>query len=292
MSSSSNRRSFLLLIWITSRPSHWIKNIVVFAVPLFGFVLDFQTLLHTGLAFLLFCMTASGVYIINDVLDRDVDRKNPMKQDRPIASGELSVVSAISVAVILFIISLSAGFWYDLVLGGILLGYIVLQQLYSVWFKHLPIIDLLVIALGFVLRVLSGTITSGTYASSWLLLAVGLLALFLGIEKRKSELTLLPTGKSRFVLKHYTKNLLDQMKPVVTSSALVVYILWALEGPRSDWMLLTVPFVIYGIFRYQYLAGQYEKGQDPIKLFISSPSLVLSVVFWALTGLLILYVTT
>jgi len=244
------------------------------------------------LTFILFCLAASSIYTINDILDREKDRQNPLKKHRPIAAGKLSIKTGIIAAILLSTVSLSAGYRYAPTLGLILLCYILLQISYSLWLKRRPIIDLLVISAGFVLRVLSGTVTADTYASSWLLLSMGLLALFLGIEKRKAELQHLPGGNSRSVLHHYSLSLLSRMESITASAALIVYTLWALEGPRSDWMLLTVPFVVYGIFRYQLLSEDGEQGEDPADLFLKSPSLMLTVLLWGIGSLTILLLTT
>ncbi len=288
----TNMVTQLELLWTTFRPVQWIKNLVVFAVPVFGLVLDPEVLLDTGLTFILFCLAASSIYTINDILDREKDRQNPLKKHRPIAAGKLSIKTGIIAAILLSTVSLSAGYRYAPTLGLILLCYILLQISYSLWLKRRPIIDLLVISAGFVLRVLSGTVTADTYASSWLLLSMGLLALFLGIEKRKAELQHLPGGNSRSVLHHYSLSLLSRMESITASAALIVYTLWALEGPRSDWMLLTVPFVVYGIFRYQLLSEDGEQGEDPADLFLKSPSLMLTVLLWGIGSLTILLLTT
>ena len=273
------------------RPHHWVKNVVVLAAPLFALALDLGSLLRVGWAFVAFSITASAFYLINDVRDIEEDRKHPVKQHRPIAAGLVPIPLALSVAAVLLTAGLFGSYvvapWLALTIGA----YAFIQAGYNLGLKEEPIIDIMVIAGGFVLRALGGAAAAGVPASGWFILCIGLLAFFLGIEKRKAELREVGNDEeTRSVLKDYSLSWLRRMESVVTASALMAYALWTLEGADTLWMLATLPFVAYAIFRYQYLSENGE-GETPEKALVGDPAMLMASVCWGALSLLILLAT-
>ena len=270
------------------RPRHWIKNSVVVAAPLFALVTDPAALLRVGWAVVAFSMTASAFYLINDVWDVEKDRQHPVKQHRPIAAGVVPVSVALGVAGGLLVMALAGSVVVAPWLAAVIGAYAFVQLAYNVTLKARPILDVMAVAGGFVLRALGGATAAAVPVSGWFLLCVGLLAFFLGIEKRKAELRAVgAAASSRKVLHDYTLPWLRRMESVVTSSALMAYALWTLEGADTPWMLATVPFVIYSIFRYQHLSEQ-GNGETPVDVLTRDPGLLGAIVAWAACVLLIL----
>jgi 4-hydroxybenzoate polyprenyltransferase len=270
------------------RPHHWVKNVVVSAAPLFALALDLGSLLRVGWAFVAFSMTASAFYLINDVRDIEEDREHPVKQHRPIAAGLVPIPLALGTAAVLLGAGLAGSYvvapWLALTIGA----YAFIQAGYNLGLKEQPIIDIMVIAGGFVLRALGGAAAAGVPASGWFILCIGLLAFFLGIEKRKAELREVGEEKTRSVLQVYSLSWLRRMESVVTAGALVTYALWTLEGSNTQWMGLTIPFVMYAIFWAQHLA-EGGKGEKPETDFFTDTRILLSVTFWAITSILIIF---
>lgn len=271
------------------RPHHWVKNVVVFAAPLFALAVDLGSLLRVGWAFVAFSMTASAFYLINDVRDIEEDRKHPVKQHRPIAAGLIPIPLALSAAAVLLAAGLVGSYvvapWLALTIGA----YAFIQAGYNLGLKEQPIIDIMVIAGGFVLRALGGAAAAGVPASGWFILCIGLLAFFLGIEKRKAELREVgEEEETRSVLQEYSLSWLRRMESVVTASALMAYALWTLEGADTPWMLATLPFVAYAIFRYQYLSDK-GNGERPEVLLLKDRGIVISVISWSVSSLIILF---
>lgn len=266
------------------RPRQWSKNLIVFAAPLFAFSFDRQSLSGSLLAFVLFCCTSSSFYLFNDIIDREADRCHPIKRERPIAAGLIGVPEAMGIAIVLLGISLAIGWRNSPDLGLTILGYAVLQFAYNFRLKRIVILDIVAIAIGFVLRAYAGAVAAGIVLSSWFLLCTAMLALFLGIEKRKAELRLVKIvesqggmAKKRAVLQRYSLPLLHRMESVVTTGAIMSYALWSagprLGGASTPWMLLTLPLVIYGIFRYQLLGDPEEIARrNPTKVERGGPS--------------------
>jgi decaprenyl-phosphate phosphoribosyltransferase len=254
------------------RPRQWTKNVVVFAAPLFAFSVNWQSIFGSWLAFILFCCASSSFYLINDIVDVESDRRHPVKCKRPIASGLVSIPTAIAMAIILLGGALTIGWMYNTFLGLILLSYAVLQVAYNLKLKHTALLDIVAIAFGFVLRACSGGAATGITLSPWFLLCTAMLALFLGIEKRKAELRLskIKGGKTRAVLHRYSLPLLTRMESTVTTGTLMSYALWSsgpiVQGASTSWMLLTLPFVLYGIFRYQLLSDPQQKSHHNVDL--------------------------
>lgn len=270
------------------RPHHWVKNVVVLAAPLFALALDLGSLLRVGWAFVAFSMTASAFYLINDVRDIEEDRKHPVKQHRPIAAGLVPIPLALSTAAVLLTAGLVGSYvvapWLALTIGA----YAFIQAGYNLGLKEQPIIDIMVIAGGFVLRALGGATAAGVPASGWFILCIGLLAFFLGIEKRKAELREVgEEEETRSVLQEYSLSWLRRMEGVVTASALMAYALWTLEGADTQWMLLTLPLVAYTIFRYQYLS-ENGRGESPEKVLVGDLPILTSTLLWCFISILIL----
>ncbi len=271
------------------RPHHWVKNVVVLAAPLFALALDLGSLLRVGWAFIAFSMTASAFYLINDVRDIEEDRKHPVKQHRPIAAGLVPIPLALGSAAVLLTAGVVGSYvvapWLALTIGA----YAFIQAGYNLGLKEQPIIDIMVIAGGFVLRALGGAAAAGVPASGWFILCIGLLAFFLGIEKRKAELREVgeEEEKRRLSLQEYSLPWLRRMESVVTASALMAYALWTLEGAGTPWMLATLPFVAYAIFRYQYLTANGE-GEKPEETLVRDSGIFIAALLWGISALLIL----
>jgi 4-hydroxybenzoate polyprenyltransferase len=279
------------------RPGQWTKNLFVLAGLLFGRrLLDPGSVLAAAAAFVIFCALSSAVYLFNDVMDHDVDRAHPLKSRRPIASGELSVRIALSTALILGVAALAAAVLIRPMLAVVAGSYLLLLFAYSIWLKHVVIVDVLTIAAGFVLRAVAGAVAVSVPISQWLLVCTTLLALFLVLSKRRHELTLLAGGATehRRILQEYSPYLLDQMVGVVTASTLVAYAIYSTSAETAerlgtDRLGLTIPFVLYGIFRYLYLVHQKRGGGSPAELLLADRPLLVCVALWAAIVVLILY---
>ena len=283
-------------LFIAMRPKQWIKNGLIFAALVFDqqlFVRD--PLLRTIAGFFLLCMGASAVYLINDLADLEQDRNHPVKRNRPLPAGLLSVNIARVAAVVLFILAPRIGFELNTTFGVILLSYMVLNIFYSFWLKHVPIIDVMVLSTGFVLRVALGValITVQRF-SPWLYMCTTLLALFIGFGKRRSEMVLLADNANshRRVLDGYTIPLLDQILVIVSGMTIIAYSLYTFSAenlPDNNSMMLTIPFVLYGIFRYLYLINVENAGGAPEELVLTDKPLMATFVFWGVSAVAILY---
>ena len=294
---SAAERSTAANLIVSVRPGEWTKNLFVFAGLLFGQRLtDPLAVKRAGLAFLIFCALAGVVYLVNDVADRDRDRQHPRKRNRPIASGALSVPTALGAAALLTACGLGAAWWLGRDFFAVAAGYLLLLVLYSGPLKHIVIIDVLTIAIGFVLRVAAGAVAIGVPISQWLLICTILLALFLGLSKRRHEIVLLADGAigHRRILEEYSPYLLDQMIGVVTASTLMAYILYATSHETAEkfgtsLLGLTIPFPLYGIFRYLYLVHRKEGGGSPAELLLNDRPLLACVALWAVGVAVIIY---
>lgn len=280
------------------RPRQWTKNLLVFAGLIFSRGLHEPGLVaRSGLAFALFCLLSGGVYLINDVVDAERDRAHPQKRHRPVASGRLPEGIALVAGVGFLIGTAAAGFLLSSPFGMVAAAYAVLLTAYSAGFKHVVIVDTLIIAGGFVLRALAGVIVLGIEPSYWLLLCTILLALFLTFGKRRHELLALEAGATdhRPILSEYTPQLLDQMIAVVTASTLMAYALYTM-APETHVRLgtarlpLTIPFVLYGIFRYLYLLYRHDLGGNPSEHFLTDRALLVDVALWGAAVIVVLYV--
>ncbi len=290
-------REMLKSIIREMRPRQWAKNVFIFAALVFDEQLtQKEPLLRTIAGFILLCLISSAVYIMNDVADVESDRQHPTKRNRPIAAGQLSVPLALVLAVAMAAFALAAGFALEPAFGWIITLYFVINLLYSLWLKHKPIIDVMIIAAGFVLRVAAGVaLIEVTRFSPWLYVCTTLLALIIGFGKRRAEIILLADGANahRKVLDGYTIGFLDQLIVVVSATTIMAYSLYtfsALNLPSNHLMMLTIPFVIYGVFRYLYLIHVEDAGGAPEELILSDRPLLATLVLWGLLAVVILYI--
>ncbi len=296
-SSSRPRRSTAVSLVASCRPEQWTKNLFVFAALLFAKRLeDSHAVMLAVEAFVIFCALSSAVYLFNDIADRETDRAHPVKRLRPIASGALSTGLAGTAGVLLGGGGLVAAWAVAPALGMTAGAYLALQVLYSVFLKHVVILDALAIASGFVLRAVAGGVAIPVPVSNWLLACTTLLALFLALAKRRHELTALADGATRHrpILEEYSPYLLDQMIAVVTASAVVAYAAYTTSPETSaklgtDRLALTIPFVLYGVFRYLYLVHRKDGGGNPSTLLLTDAPLLGCVVLWALAVVALLY---
>jgi 4-hydroxybenzoate polyprenyltransferase len=280
----------------TMRPKQWLKNGFIFAAIIFDKqLLTLEPLLNTIAGFFLLGIGASAVYFINDLADLEQDRLHPKKRFRPMASGALPLAVGRVMAVTFLIVALGAGFALNTNFGIIISIYLIMNFFYSFWLKHVPIIDVLVLASGFVLRVGAGValITVERF-SPWLYVCTSLLALFIGLGKRRSELVLLAEGANthRRVFDHYTVPFLDQLIIIVSSTTVIAYSLYTFSAenlPNNHLMMLTIPFVIYGIFRYLYLINIEDAGGAPEELVFSDWPLLATIFLWGVASAGILY---
>jgi 4-hydroxybenzoate polyprenyltransferase len=298
ISESTPRTSPLPLALIKAlRPTQWIKNFFVFAPAIFAKeIFEWPVAWRVVAGFAVFCAVSSATYLLNDVVDRENDRAHPIKRFRPIASGQVAPPVAVGISLALALLGLAAAAVLDLAFAGVALTYLVFTLSYSLYLKHVVLLDVMFLAAGFVLRVGGGAIIAGVEASEWLLLCTLLLALFLGFSKRRHELTLLEGGAAghRRVLEHYSPELLDQMLVIVASSAILCYILYTVWPSTVDkfhtrHLIYTVPFVIYGIFRYFYLIHQRGSGGDPTGALLTDRPLLANVLLWAVVAVVVIY---
>jgi 4-hydroxybenzoate polyprenyltransferase len=288
-------RSLALLISL--RPGQWSKNLVIFAGLIFGQRLfDIAAVIDAVSAFAVFCVLSGAVYLVNDIADRESDRQHPLKAHRPIASGALSVPLAAAVAVALGAGGLAIAFIIGPSFAAVAAAYLLLQLMYSFLLKHIVIIDVLTIAIGFVLRAAAGAVAVQVEISHWLLVCTILLALFIALAKRRHEIVLLSSDavNHRPSLGEYSAYLLDQMIGVVTASTLIAYVFYTISPETqakfgTAWLGSTIPFPLYGIFRYLYLVHQREGGGSPADLLLTDGPLLACVALWALTVALIIY---
>ncbi|MEW6284669.1 MAG: decaprenyl-phosphate phosphoribosyltransferase [Chloroflexota bacterium] len=282
----------------TMRPRQWIKNGFVFFALIFDKQL-FQTepFLRTLEGFVLFCLISSAVYLFNDIADIEADRIHPEKRHRPLAAGKLHISVAFAAAVILALAALAFGYWLAPAFAGVLAAYFVINLLYSRWLKHIPILDVLIIAAGFVLRVAAGVmlITVERF-SPWLYMITVLFSLYLGLGKRRAEISLLAQGAGahRKVLDGYTLPLLDQYITIVSGTTIVAYSLYTFSAPNlpeNHSMMLTIPFVVYGIFRYLQLIQIGNAGGSPEEVALTDRPLQVTVLLWGLAVIAIFYLT-
>jgi len=297
--SEQPRRGPVLALLAALRPKQWIKNLFVFGPLLFSRRMrEFTTDLRALTAFVLFCLASSAVYILNDVMDVEADRQHPRKRFRPIAAGEISRSSALTLALLLVVVVLICSLLLSPVFAALILTYMVLNTAYSLGLKQVVIIDVMIIGAGFVLRVLGGAAAIGVSPSHWLVLCTILLSVFLGFTKRRAELTLLQDKASdhREVLYRYSPAFLDQMVSVVTAATLMCYILYTVDARtlrvvtgESRGLLLTVPFVMYGIFRYLYVVYRLERGGSPTTALLHDKMLLACIALWALLCMAVIY---
>jgi 4-hydroxybenzoate polyprenyltransferase len=285
------------LLLVSLRPEQWTKNLLVLAGVVFGGrLLEVSAVAIAAAAFAIFCALSGAVYLFNDIADRDADQNHPLKRERPIASGQLATTTAGAAGVILGAGGIAAAFAIGTQFGIIAATYVAALLLYSAALKHVVILDVLMIAAGFVLRAVAGAVAVDVPIGHWLLVCTTLLALFLALSKRRHELVLLADGATdhRRILEEYSPYLLDQMIGVVTSSTLIAYTVYA-TSPDTAARLgtgklgLTIPFVLYGIFRYLYLVHQKRGGGSPAAMLLTDRPLLGCVALWAASVIALLY---
>lgn len=287
-----------VLILKSMRPKQWTKNLLIFAPLVFSEGLSqIPSLLNSGLSFWVFCLLSGAVYIMNDLIDLDQDKHHPLKCMRPLASGALSPrIAVFAVAIILILAAVISIAFLNLNFIVTAAGYLILQIAYSTFLKHVVIIDVFCIAAGFLLRVIAGAEAIDVIFSTWLLFCTILLSLFLALSKRRHELILLEDDAihHRKILFEYSPDLLDQMISIVTTTTLIAYILYTISEETiskfgTDRLKYTVPFVLYGIFRYLYLIHQKNEGGSPEKVLLNDRPILYTVLLYAATACLIIY---
>lgn len=318
---SLTRTGYLLLK--SARPRQWIKNLAVFAALFFSGFLFFDPVdgipyfFRVLLAFVVFCFTTSAVYIINDVVDAEADRNHPFKKKRPIASGELAVQTALVAAgislAVAFLLSLSFGWFFWL----LLIGYVLMQFGYATTFKHIPIVDVSVIATGFLIRVYAGAVVVNLHMSVWFLLTVISASLFIAVAKRQSERTLLAglgtdeIGATRKILKHYSNRLLDQFTSMFATATWLTFALFTFQSPVEEvrpnvlsslyiilprtlqsqkLLMLSLPLVIFIVMRYLQLVYEGNKGESPERVLFSDKQLLITVFLFVIVVFIVTYV--
>lgn len=298
---AKNRQGYLRItkyLFLSMRPEQWIKNLFVFAALLFSKnLLNLSKGIESLAGFAIFCMIAGCAYLVNDLIDLEKDKQHPVKSKRPIAAGKLKRTTVILVILLVGCTSLFFAFSINKVFGIIVLCYFVLNVNYSLYLKHIVIIDVATIAAGFVLRVWGGAVIISVTASEWLFLCTLLLSLFLGFSKRRHELVLLAGNaiSHRTVLEHYSAYYLDQMISVVTASTVICYALYTMshstaESLGTSKLIYTLPFVLYGIFRYLYLVHQKEKGGNPADIMLTDKPMIANVILWVIASFLFIYI--
>lgn len=292
------RPTLAVAVYRQLRVKQWTKNGAVLAPLLFAkAVLVPAAVKQSLLALAAFCLVASGIYVLNDWLDREKDRLHPEKKKRPIAAGHLSGTTATALALVLWAGAAAVSWYVRPAFAGVVAGYVALQFLYSFLLKRLVILDVMAIAMGFVLRVIGGGVAIDVPVSNWLFLCTLLLAVFLGFAKRRHELSSLQADAAahRANLEEYSLPMLDQMMSMVAAACILAYGLYTVspqttEHVGSDRLKYTVPFVIYGVFRYLFLVHKRGMGGSPEKVLLSDPPFIidillyLAVMAWGLYG--------
>lgn len=293
----ASARPLVFSLLVSLRPRQWTKNLIIFAGLIFGQQLtDARAVALAMGAFAVFCVLSGVVYLVNDVVDREADRQHPFKARRPIASGELSSATALGVALVLGTLGLAAAFTLGARFGQVAVVYLVLLGLYSGPLRRVVIIDVLTIAIGFVLRAVGGAVVIDVPISHWLLVLTILLALFLALSKRRHELVTMAgqATNHRPSLGEYSPALLDQLTSIVAASTLIAYAIYTISPETvakfgTDWLGLTLPFPLYGVFRYLYLLHQKADGGSPSETLLTDRPLLACVALWGLSVIVIIY---
>ena len=287
----------LYQIFISLRPKQWTKNLLIFASLIFSLTVFYTPyLIKSVIAFFLFSFVAGSIYIINDIQDYESDRKHPYKSKRPIASGKLSKKAGALAALVISVSSIAGAYYLNPLFCLATLLYFFMFIGYSFWFKHVVIVDVLFIAFGFLIRTVAGALAIEVNISSWLLICTIFLSLFLALSKRRSELNDLSSNAAehRRILSEYSPILLDQMISVATASSLMAYALYTMAPQTiskfgTTHLNLTIPFVLYAIFRYLYLIHQKQKGGDPSSTLINDRPLLFNIAIWTIVVVIIIY---
>ncbi|OGF64222.1 hypothetical protein A2661_00560 [Candidatus Giovannonibacteria bacterium RIFCSPHIGHO2_01_FULL_45_24] len=277
---------------ISMRPKQWVKNLFLFAAIIFvKQFFDIEKLATVFEAFIIFCLAGSAIYLLNDVVDAPYDRRHPQKRLRPIASGELPESAAVFAAVVFGALSIFWSFYINNFFALTVVGFLALNVLYSFYLKRFVIIDVITIALGFVIRVIAGAVAINVRFSEWLILATFFLTLFLAISKRKNELMHAEEAEAREGLGRYSLALLDQMNAIVLPSTIITYAFYTFSSEHSKLLMITIPIVLYGLFRYLFLINIKTRSDDgPTDDLLSDKNLTLTVFIWlAVSAAIILY---
>ena len=290
-------RHVLGALFQSLRPRQWPKNLLVFAGLVFSLNLfNLTDLLRTLAGFVVFCLLSGGVYLVNDLADVEKDRLHPLKRLRPIASGRLRLGAAKTAAVVVGVIGLAGSFALDWRFGLVGSAYFLLELAYSFRLKHLVVLDVMTVAAGFALRAVAGTVLVHVTLSSWLFVCTILFALFISLAKRRHELITLANGGAghRAVLENYSETLLDQMMAVATSSSVIAYCLYTIAPETiakfgTHNLMLTVPFVLYGVYRYLYLVYRKEMGGAPEQALLGDFPLLVDVLLWMASVVAVIY---
>ena len=282
----------LIAVMKTLRPKQWTKNFflfagLVFSQNLFNPPMFFRVLFAFGV----FCLLSGSAYIINDIIDVDEDRKHYIKRNRPLASGQISKKQAVCAFFVILAVSLSGAFLLGKAFLLVSILYFFLVAGYSLWFKHFVIIDVFAVAFGFLLRAVAGGVVIGVRISPWLLICTLLLALFLALVKRRHEYLILENNgtEHRRVLADYSIGYLDQLISIVTASTIMAYSLYTFTAERSEYFMLSIPFVIYGIFRYLFLVHKRGMGGSPEDVLLQDKPFIINVCLWAVVCVVILH---
>lgn len=279
-------------LFLSMRPRQWTKNMVVFSALIFaGRFTHPDSIARSVAAFAMFCLLSGAVYLVNDVHDREQDREHISKRSRPIASGRLSARVALGTAAGLVLVAAAGSFALGSRFAGVAAGFLFLHLAYTFFLKSQVILDVMAIAAGFVLRAQAGIVAISASFSLWLLVCAALLALVLSLGKRRHELLLLEDRASdhRVTLQHYTTEFIDQMLSAVTAATIVSYTMYTFFSPtfqKHDYLMLTVPFVVYGLFRYMYLVYQRDLGGSPEEILLTDVPLMLDIVLWLVASIL------
>jgi 4-hydroxybenzoate polyprenyltransferase len=279
------------------RPSHWVKNVFVFAPIIFSLnLLSGKELLSNTLAFIFFCAGASAVYVFNDIHDRDSDRNHPVKKNRPIASGRVSVKSAWILFSFLIFIAIVLSYIMNSYVSAVISSYVILNVFYTIYLKELVVIDVMIIATGFILRIVAGSLATNVYLSNWMLLTTFSISLFIGFAKRRHEIISLGDNAPdhRKVLSMYNKRFVDEMITVTVAMTVIFYSLYTIDPDvvakfGTSNLIYTVAWVIYGLFRYMYLIYVKNEGGDPVEIVIKDVGIIFSVLAWFASVILFLY---
>lgn len=274
------------------RPKQWIKNFFVFAALLFSRNIDkMPHIISAAFAFMAFCVVSSAVYVFNDLLDIEKDRNHPKKKNRPLVSGELKKGEAAALLMLLLPAAVVMSFGINTGFGLVIVLYLLNNLLYTLYVKHMVILDVMSIAMGFILRVAGGAVAIGVEISPWLLLCTLLLALFLGFSKRRNELVVLQKDAQnhRATLEHYSLDFIDNMLSIVTASTVISYSLYTFFANEDKLSMITILYVLYGIFRYQYIIYNKNMGESPEEVVLTDKPLLINIILWVITSIIILY---
>ncbi len=280
------------------RPKHWVKNFLVFAAMIFSFSFDLLSVSKVVAAFIIMSLCASSIYIINDIADRNKDRKHPKKRYRPIASGKISVSTAVTLCALLFVVVFSAAVWLNIFFAIALAIYFIINIFYSFGLKNISIIDTMIVASGFVIRVVAGAYVINVPVSHWLLLCTFFLSLFMAFGKRKNEMDLLDKENSKLhrkAVSEYTDGFVNQILAITAGISVVFYTLYTIDSATierfgTDNLIYTTPIVVFVVLRYFHLLYNKKEGGDPVAIFTKDIQIIFAVLAWIISILVIYYI--